>query len=211
MPYITCTFGSTSRKLETFYKIDSYTYNKSCEHALLIEQVPNLGEFAIVLDSLDGTYEKTRMGVRLGNASVVASVFDRTIFRKQNLDSYNIIATASYDVVRIYVDLLGVKVMMHRKGFEIRVEKSSRLSSFKGLCGNSTGNLVFKNGTDVDVSDSSSLNKALAQYLTPPSETFVRTVAREQCGELFSSSREMFIYLLNFCLLQEFVLWKVIE
>ena len=184
LPFIECTLDSTSRKLETFDKIDSYTYNKSCEHALLIEQVSNLGEFAIVLDSLDGTYEKTRMGVRLGQASVVASVFNRTIFRKQNLDSYNITATMSSDVVRIYVDLLGVKVIIHKNGFEIRVEKNSRLSLFKGLCGNSTGNLVFRNGTDVDVSDSSSLNKALAQYLTPPSETFVRTVARKQCGEL---------------------------
>ena len=183
MPFIECKLDSASRKLETFDKIDSYTYDKSCEHALLIEQVPNLGEFAIVLDSLDGTYEKTRMGVRLGQASVVAGVFNRTIFKKQNLDSYIITTTVSYDVVRIYVNLLGVKVMIHKNGFEIRVEKNSRLSSFKGLCGNSTGNLVFRNGADVDVSDSSSLSKALAQYLTPPSETFVRTVTRKQCGE----------------------------
>ena len=202
LPYIECTLDSTSRKLETFDKIDGYTYNKSCEHALLIEQVPNLGEFAIVLDSLDGTYEKTRMGVRLDQASVVASVFNRTIFRKQNLDSYNITATMSHDVVRIYVDLLGVKVIIHKNGFEIRAEKNTRLSSFKGLCGNSTGNLVFRNGADVDVSDSSSLNKALAQYLTPPSETFVRTVARKQCGELLY----MYPFINIYVTLQEFLL-----
>ena len=194
LSFIECKLDASS-KLETFDKIDSYTYDKSCEHALLIEQVPTLGEFAIVLDSLDGTYEKSRMGVRLGQASVVVGVFNHTIISEQNLDSYNITVTASHDVLRIYPELLGVKIMIHKNGFEIRVEKNSRLSSFKGLCGNSTGNLVFRNGAAVDVSDSSSLDKALAQYLTPPSETFVRTVARKQCGELLlyiSSSRDIY-------------------
>ena len=207
LSFIECKLDSASRKLETFDKIDSYTYDKSCERALLIEQVPILGEFAIVLDSLDGTYEKSRMGVRLGQASVVVGVFNHTIISEQDLDSFNITVTTSPDVLRIYPELLGVKIMIHKNGFEIRVEKNSRLSSFKGLCGNSTGNLVFRNGAAVDVSDSSSLEKALAQYLTPPSETFVRNVTRKQCGELLHSSLVVENCLfINFCLLQEFLL-----
>lgn len=123
------------------------------------------------------------MGVRLGKELVVVNAFNLTVIRSENLN--NITVPAEPGLVTISVNPLRLMVTVSPAGIEISINEDSILSGYLGLCGNNLGNFVYRNGTAVDTTDPYSLNKAIAQYLTPPSETFARMVARRQCGKYF--------------------------
>ncbi|XP_019849165.1 PREDICTED: uncharacterized protein LOC100640611 [Amphimedon queenslandica] len=179
-----CELRSSTRRLTTFRDRESYIYNGSCERSLVAQRT-SFGDFAVVVDSLDGSFMTTRLGVRLGREVLVVNAFNRTIIRQENL---NRVAYSSMpSELRISVADLDVQININDDGIDINIGEGSDLDTHTGLCGNRNGMLVYRNGTVVPDPDSN-INRLLGHYTTPPSETFVRTIARRQCGLLGEDS-----------------------
>lgn len=176
----TCMLSGDTGNLLTFGSRQTYRYNKTCEHSLITQRT-SFGDFAIVVESLDGTYGTTRVGVSLGRERLVVKASNATIIRSENL--LYITTSSTRGVLVISVSVLGVLIEVSSLGIDISLSMNSVLTPRLGLCGNRNGVFLFRNGSTVDVSNSYILNKAIAQYLTPPSETFVRMVTRRQCGK----------------------------
>ena len=164
--------------VSTFRGRESYIYNGTCERSLVIQRT-TFGDFSVVVDSLDGTFRTTRLGVKLGREELVANAFNRTIIREQNLNRF--MYTRTPDELRVTVNDLDVRISVTNSGISVDIGENSILEAHTGLCGNRNGVRVYRNGTMFPPSGSTS--KYLGHYTTPPSETFVRTVARRQCGK----------------------------
>ena len=178
-PTRTCTVDGITGRLSTFNNLDNYIYNRSCEHILVIQQT-TYGEFAIVIDTLDGTYRTARLGVRLGNETLVISAANLTVLKSVNLRL--IVVNAGTNSIEITIAQFGLRIRVTNESITIDIE-TGFLNFHLGLCGNVMGNLVFRNSTVVNTSDPKALNKAINQYLVPPSETIARTVTRRHCGK----------------------------
>ena len=178
-PTRTCRLDGITGRLSTFNNLDNYIYNRSCEHILVIQQTA-YGEFAIVIDTLDGTYRTARLGVRLGNETLVISAANLTVLKSVNLCL--IVVNIGTNSIEITIAQFGLRIRVTNDSITIDIE-TGFLNFHLGLCGNVMGNLVFRNSTVVDTSDPKALNKAINQYLVPPSETITRTVARRHCGK----------------------------
>ena len=179
----TCQYSSSSGNISTFGDTVTYPYSETCERALLFQMTP-AGEFGVFIESLDGSFMTTRIGVRFSlNESIVVNAFNRTIIRQSpalNLISFTSTATK----LTIAVLSLGLTVDITASGVSVTLVSDSALQSHRGLCGNLNGDLAFRNGTVIDPSNMVSLNKMIRQFLTPPSETFIRMVPRRECGML---------------------------
>lgn len=176
----TCRLNSNGI-VRTFNGQDSYPYNKSCEHTLVTQRVMNSVDFSLSIDSLDGTYRTTRLGVRLGQQELVVNVYNRTVIRAKNLTTIRY--TSSMDSFDISIRMLRLNIRITSDFIDVSLGADTILDTHLGLCGDRNGNFVFRNGTNVDTTDRNAMNTAIGQFLTPPSEGFVRTVARRQCGK----------------------------
>ena len=176
----TCRIDSSSQSITTFGDTEMYSYNRTCEHALLLEQ-STLGQFGAFIESLDGTFMTTRVGVRIGSSeSIVVNAYNRTVIRQTTLMEISISSTASK--LSIVVSSLDFLLEISDSIIKISVGANSSLLSHTGLCGDVNGNLVLRNGSQLDSNDTAALNKLISQSMIPPSETFIRMVTRQECG-----------------------------
>ena len=181
-----CMYDSISMYITTFSATEQYLYNRTCEHALIIQQT-SMGEFGVFFDSLDGTFKTSRVGVRIGlTESIVVNAYNRTIIRQTNLTLINVIIAP--DSLSITVPFLQLEVLITADGVSVVIDADSVLTTHTGLCGNINGDFVFRNGTPVDITDDYEFRRALNQYMIPPSETILRMVARRECGKLWNLS-----------------------
>ena len=176
----TCRIDSSSQNITTFGDTEMYSYNRTCEHALLLEQ-STLGQFGAFIESLDGTFMTTRVGVRIGSSeSIVVNAYNRTVIRQTTLMEISISSTASK--LSIVVSSLDFLLEISDSIIKISIGSNSSLQSHTGLCGDVNGNLVLRNGSQLDSNDTAALNKLISQSMIPPSETFIRMVTRQECG-----------------------------
>ena len=177
----TCIINSSSQTITTFGDTDTYMYNRTCEHALLLQQ-STLGEFGVFVESLDGTFMTTRVGVRIGsNESIVVNAYNRTIIRQTTLNEIRVSSTTNK--LTIAVASLDFVLEISASRIAVSIGANSSLQTHTGLCGNVNGDLVLRNGSVVDAdNDMAALNKLIGQNMVPPSETFVRMVTRQECG-----------------------------
>ena len=177
-----CRIDSMAGIISTFGESKMYMYNRTCEHALLKQQTA-MGEFGVFVESLDGTFMTTRIGIRLGfSESVVVNAYNRTIIRQSDmLDKIQVTSTSS----KLSISVSSLNFLLEI--FESRIVVlsigvNSTLTDHSGLCGNLNGDFVLRNGTIVDISNMAALNRVISQNLVPPSETFLRMVVRQECG-----------------------------
>ena len=177
-----CRIDSMAGIISTFGESKMYMYNRTCEHALLKQQTA-MGEFGVFVESLDGTFMTTRIGIRLGSSeSVVVNAYNRTIIRQSDmLDKIQVTSTSS----KLSISVSSLNFLLEI--FESRIVVlsigvNSTLTDHSGLCGNLNGDFVLRNGTIVDISNMAALNRVISQNLVPPSETFLRMVVRQECG-----------------------------
>ncbi len=177
-----CRIDSMAGIISTFGESTVYMYNRTCEHALLKQQTA-MGEFGVFVESLDGTFMTTRIGIRLGSSeSLVVNAYNRTIIRQSDmLDKIQVTSTSS----RMSISVLSLNFLLDifpDRILVLSVGANSTLTDHSGLCGNLNGDFVLRNGTIVDTSNMAALNRVISQNLVPPSETFLRMVVRQECG-----------------------------
>lgn len=182
-----CSINSMTQMISTFGDSKVYSYNQTCEHSLLL-QMTALGEFGVFIESLDRTLATSRVGLRLGSTeSVVISVYNMTVIRQSGLSAIEI--TPSFSKLTVSVPLLDFRMEISNGVILIQVGANSLLTTHNGLCGNINGNLMLRNGSIIDTSNTASVARFISQNLVPPSETFIRMVARQECGMLLSLFR----------------------
>ena len=175
-----CRIDTMSQTISTFGDSNSYSYNNTCEHILLIQQ-STVGEFGVFIESLDGTPMTTRVGVRVGSSeSVVINVYNRTVIRQTTMNLIQVTSTPSR--LTVAVPSLDFFLDINSQRMTLFVGADSSLQTHTGLCGNVNGDLVFRNGTSVDPLDAAAFNRLVRQNMVPPSETFIRMVTRQECG-----------------------------
>ena len=192
-PFRTCHYNSTSQMISTFGSSVTYTYVQTCERALLLEMT-SVGMVGVFIDSLDGTFMTTRIGVRLGfNESIVVNAYNRTIIRQSPALSL-ISFTSTTTKLTISVLSLGLRVEITASGVSVIVHTDSGLQNHRGLCGNANGQFTTRNGTTIDTTNVNNLNRIIRQFMTPPSETFIRMITRRECGEFILCTCTFILY-----------------
>lgn len=178
-----CMINSVTQRIYTFSNSNVYSYNLTCEHSLLLQITP-FGEFGVFIESLDKTLLTSRVGVRLGsNESIVISVYNMTVIKQHGLNFIKVLHSSTKLVID--VQSLDFRMEISNGILLLQVGANSLLTTHYGLCGDINGNLILRNGSAVDTNDGAGLKIFSHQSLVPPSETFIRMVARQECGMYF--------------------------
>ena len=138
------------------------------------------GDFGIFIDSLDGSVNNSRIGVRSGDAYIVVDISGNVIFQKGQLTGVGI--TTVDGMTRVHLPAYGIVIVMDPTQISVQVSDDFSMPYTRGLCGDLFGNMLLRDGTILS-SSSDAVEVFLIEYSVLPGETFVRKTVRRECGK----------------------------
>ena len=172
--------------ISTFAGGNSYTFNQICEH-ILVTSCDNLGfNFSVRIDFLNGDIAMGRVGIRYKDISAVIDEVG-TITTQGGEENTDFTITMDTGVTGFNLLSLGVNVTRTQADpieLSVRInDVVSDLPNVCGLCGNSIGQTVLRDLSDVDISDGMQAQTFFDEYFVDPGEITLREGERPECGE----------------------------
>lgn len=178
--------------ISAFNRSEVYRFSRTCEH-VLVRPCVDMSDFAVTVDFVSDDLSDGRIGLRYKGS--------RFIYAGGSVIAYNAALTGStgntevYDVggsavtvtsnggdVTISAEDIGVTVQASSSTFTISVA-STGSSSVCGLCGSSTGQLVYGDGVRVaDITNVTQVMQFIDSHAVAARDQFLREQSKE-CGE----------------------------
>lgn len=181
-------FRSTSSSGEG----SSYNFRGTCEH-VLVKPCNDMPRIAVVGDFLSEDLSMGRVGIRNGTKAVVLTEQLGLELRGDlpssmvgsvtttNLGSLEVVVTVGEGMVTLVASDAGIMITRTSNDISIMLD-SNTITQSCGLCGNTSGALVFNDGRVANIMNRAMVEAFANSWLVRPSEQTLRD-DRMECGK----------------------------
>lgn len=176
----------------------SYDFQGTCEH-VLVTPCNGMPSIAVVGDFLSDDLSMGRVGLRNGSKAVVLTEqlgvelrggltgTTTSMTTVTNLGSLEVVVTVGSGIVTLEASSIGLSVTRTPTGVSINLTDFTAITQTCGLCGNSSGSLIFgplgnPQQPPADIMNQTNVNMFADSWMVPARSQVLRD-ARRECGE----------------------------